>query len=280
MVELVPPEFFAWVIPQIRKEYPDILFVAEVYKKELYREYIREVGFDLLYDKSGLYDTLRDILTKNSEDDFSPVELWQSTRRITSNWQFLQDLQPNMLNFLENHDEQRLCSGEFVGSAGRSYAAMAVSLLFNNAAFMFYSGQEIGEKGEYSEGFSGNDGRNSIFDWWKIESIGRLFRQIHEGSGLTKEENETLERYRELVSVASRPEVSEGNTYDLCFCNIHSDGFDADRHFAFLRYNDSKRILVVCNFSSSHACIDVNIPIFDTRRTVQVKSFDYTLVEF
>ena len=280
MVELVPPEFFAWVIPEIKKDYPDILFIAEVYKKELYREYIREAGFDLLYDKSGLYDSLRDIMAKNSEDDFSPVELWQSTRRITSNWQFLQDLQPNMLNFLENHDEQRLCSSEFVGTAERSYAALAVSLLFNNAAFMYYFGQEIGEKGEYAEGFSGHDGRNSIFDWWKIESIGRLFRQIHEGRGLTKDESDILNRYRELVSYASRPEVSEGNTYDLCFCNIHSDGFDADRHFAFLRYNGTSRVLVVCNFSSCPACVDVDIPIFGTRKTVQVKPFDYTLVEF
>lgn len=279
MVELVPPEFFAWIIPELKKEYPDILFIAEVYKKESYREYVREVGFDLLYDKSGLYDSLRDIMAKNSGDDFSPVELWQSTRRITANWQFLQDLQPNMLNFLENHDEQRLCSTEFLGTPERSFAALAVSMLFNNAAFMFYFGQEIAEKGEYSEGFSGLDGRNSIFDWWKIESIGRLYGMIHTGIGLTEEEEKTLCRYRELVAVASRQEVREGNTYDLCFCNIHSDGFNADRHFAFLRYDDNGRILVVCNFSSAPARIDVDIPLFNTRRTVQVKPFDYTVVE-
>ena len=58
MVELVPSEFFTWCIAEVKKDYPEALFVAEVYQKSLYQKYVREVGFDLLYDKSGLYDTL------------------------------------------------------------------------------------------------------------------------------------------------------------------------------------------------------------------------------
>ena len=45
------------------------LLIAEVYKKELYREYIHNVGFDYLYDKSGLYDTLRGVV-----EDKQPAE--------------------------------------------------------------------------------------------------------------------------------------------------------------------------------------------------------------
>ena len=110
MVELVPPEFMKWLIAEVKKNYPDVIFIAEVYKKELYGEYVREVGFDFLYDKSGLYDTLRTVVEKNVDDNGMPVELWQSATGITRNWQFLSDLQPYMLNFLENHDEHRFAS--------------------------------------------------------------------------------------------------------------------------------------------------------------------------
>ncbi len=165
MVELVPPEFFKCAISSVKSAYPSIIFVAEVYKKELYNKYIREIGFDCLYDKSGLYDTLRAVVEKNANDNGMPVELWQSATGITRNWQFLSDLQPYMLNFLENHDEQRFASDYFGREAGRTFAPLYVSLYMNTAPFMIYFGEEVGERGMDEEGFSGQDGRTTIFDW-------------------------------------------------------------------------------------------------------------------
>ena len=46
---------------------------------------------------------------------------------------------------------------------------------------------------------------------------------------------------------ASVPAVASGKTFDLCYCNYDSPGFDPDRHFAFLR-GDVLRDLVVCLF--------------------------------
>ena len=146
MVELVPPAFFKWLISRIKKDRPDLLFVAEVYQKTLYSKYIREIGFDLLYDKSGIYDTLRAIVEKNAKDSGVPVEDWQSAKRITWNWQSLGDLQPYMLNFLENHDEQRFASDFFGCDARNSYAALYTALYLNNAPFMLYAGEEVGEQ--------------------------------------------------------------------------------------------------------------------------------------
>ena len=145
MVELVPPQFFKWLIAKVKEKYPDVIFIAEVYKKELYGEYIRTVGFDYLYDKSGLYDTLRTIVEKNTDDNGMPVELWQSASGITRNWQFLSDLQPYMLNFLENHDEQRFASDFFGRKASNTFAPLYVSLFLNTAPFMIYFGEEVGE---------------------------------------------------------------------------------------------------------------------------------------
>ena len=136
MVELVPPQFFRWLISKVKEKYPELIFIAEVYKKDLYWEYIRKVGFDFLYDKSGLYDTLRAVVDKNVNDNGMPVELWQSAVGITGNWQYLDDLQPHMLNFLENHDEQRFGSDFFGKDAKNTFAALAVSLYMNTAPFI------------------------------------------------------------------------------------------------------------------------------------------------
>lgn len=273
MVELVPPQFFRWLISKVKEKYPEVIFIAEVYKKELYGEYIRSVGFDYLYDKSGLYDTLRTIVEKNVNDNGMPVELWQSATGITRNWQYLSDLQPYMLNFLENHDEQRFASDFFAKDAGNTFAPLYVSLYLNTAPFMIYFGEEIGERGMYEEGFSGQDGRTTIFDWWSIESIRRLRKVIAEdayrtmsiqelvAAGLEEKEAEVFCRFAQATRFASTdPGIRMGTTYDLCYCNFGSEGFDKNRHFAFLRDYQDHTLLVAANFSNKEAEMSIIIP--------------------
>ena len=262
MVELVPPAFFKWLIEKIKKDRPNLLFIAEVYQKTLYSKYIRDIGFDLLYDKSGIYDTVRAIVEKNVNDSGVPVEDWQSAKRITWNWQSLGELQPYMLNFLENHDEQRFASDFFGGNVKNSYAALYASLFLNTAPFMLYAGEEVGERGMDNEGFSGTDGRTSIFDWWAPSSLTRLYRYIHgETDALSHDEQETLEFYRKALRFASEDDaVSKGTVYDLCYCNSSSDGFNQDRHFAFLRDYEDETLLIVCNFSKVDADMKISIP--------------------
>ena len=273
MVELVPPQFMKWLISKVKEKHPSVIFIAEVYKKDLYHHYIREVGFDYLYDKSGLYDTLRAIVEANVSYSGMPVELWQSTTGITRNWQFLADLQPYMLNFLENHDEQRFAS-EFFGKDGRNtFAPLYVSLFLNTAPFMIYFGEELSERGMDEEGFSGKDGRSTIFDWWSIGSIRRLRKVIGSGAykendidglikaGLEKEEAEVFVKFAEAVRLASSdPAVVMGTTYDLCYCNSGSEGFDKHRHFAFLRDFEDHTVLVAANFSNTEARMKITIP--------------------
>ena len=273
MVELVPAEFMKWLIAEVKKEYPAAIFIAEVYKKELYNEYVRNVGFDFLYDKSGLYDTLRTIVEKNADDNGMPVELWQSTMGITRSWQFLGDLQPYMLNFLENHDEQRFGSDFFGKDAKNTFAPLYTSLFLNTAPFMIYFGEEVGEKGMDEEGFSGRDGRTTIFDWWSIGSVRRLRKVIESGdyksmdvkslvkAGMKREEAEVFVKFAEATRLASSDTaVTKGTTYDLCYCNLSSDGFDKNRHFAFLRDYEDHTILFACNFSNREAHIRLTIP--------------------
>ena len=273
MVELVPPQFFKWLIAKIKTKYPEVIFIAEVYKKDLYAEYIRNIGFDFLYDKSGLYDTIRTVVEKNVNDNGMPVELWQSATGITRCWQFLGDLQPYMLNFLENHDEQRFASDFFGKKADNTFAPLYVSLFMNTAPFMIYFGEEVGERGMDHEGFSGRDGRTTIFDWWSVDSVRRLEKVIESGSyktmdpseiakaGLTEEEAKVFCRFAEATRIAASDEaVKQGTTYDLCYCNSSSDGFDTNRHFVFLRDYLDHTVLVAANFSKHEANMKIVIP--------------------
>lgn len=242
MVDLVPPAFLKWLIARIKSEFPDVIFIAETYRKEKYGHYISEVGFDYLYDKSGLYDSLRAIMQGHS------------AKMITYCWQELSDKQSRMLNFLENHDEQRLASPFFAGKAENGYAALSAAALFNKAAFMVYFGQEVGESAAES-----GDGRTSIFDIVHPAGISGLYEYIHSGTGLDSHALEVLSTYRDILGMASSSLVAEGLTYDLCYCNLHSPGFDPDRHFAFLRSNGRHAMLMFCNFADKAADAEVLI---------------------
>ena len=243
MVELVPAEALKALISALKADFPDLLFIAEVYRKENYRRYLDDVGFDLLYDKSGLYDTLRTVCCSGA-----------TARGITWNWQWLGGLQPRVLNFLENHDEQRLASPAFLGDARRGFAPLACSLLFNTAPFLLYSGQEAGENGA-----DGADGRTSIFNWSDPPALRALYRSLHGGT-LAPAEAAILARYREFLGYAKRPAFAAGGTWDLTYCNEAAPGYDPDRHFAFVRFDAAEAWLVACNFSGAPASFTLSLP--------------------
>ena len=275
MVELVPDGLFRWAITEVKKQYPDILFIAEVYQKEKYRQYIRQANFDYLYDKSGLYDVLRAVVMKNTIGSATAPGLWQSTKNITWNWQSLCDLQPRMLNFLENHDEQRFASSYFGADGRNCFAALGVSLLFNTAPFLIYFGQEYGERGMESEGFSGPDGRTSIFDYCTVPSLVRGLNGT-----LTVDETVVYKEYCRLMRIATADALfSEGATYDLMYANPSSGRFDPSKQFAWMRSHSGAAMVVVANFSDSPVSVDVFIPraafefagIDSGDRTIKVK---------
>lgn len=273
MVELVPVEFWNWCVPIVKESYPDVIFIAEIYQPSNYQAYVEQGGFDYLYDKAGFYDHLRKI---------SAGELPAAS--LSHVWQSIGSLQPKMLNFLENHDEQRLASAFYLGTASKAFSSLAVSLYFNTAPFMIYFGQEFGEKGMDTEGFSGCDGRTSIYDFWSVSPIRRWLLGIKDGNSikyLTQEERTTYSTYIEMLSKSvSIPALNQGKTFDLEYANPKSDFFDPFTDFAFLRYEDGATYLCIANFSHHERSIKVHIPMdafsyFGTNKqsecTVEVK---------
>lgn len=242
MAEMVPAEFWAWATDVVRAAFPEIKFIGEVYNPSLYRKYI-DAGFDWLYDKVGMYDCVRDVICGR-----------RRASDITAQWQNVGGIVDHMLYFLENHDEQRIASDFFAADARRGIPGMIVCALLNKCPFMLYAGQEFGERGMDAEGFSGVDGRTTIFDYWCVDTLRRGYfdrSQLHEDERLLEE------AYRMILTLANRERaVSDGECYDLMYVNQHIAG----RQFAFLRKSGDETLLVVANFDDREAVCDINIP--------------------
>ena len=239
MAEMVPADFWLWATNKVKLAYPDKIFIGEVYNPAEYRNYIR-AGFDYLYDKVGMYDTLREVMRGNL-----------STHSITGAWQATDDIRDHMLYFLENHDEQRIASSFFAGDARKGIPALAVSALLQKNPLMIYAGQEYGEKGMDKEGFSGHDGRTTIFDYWSVDTLARAAARK-----LTAAEKGLKETYAKIINIArSEKAAVEGVSFDLMYVNG-----DCQRQYAFLRKAGSEVLLVVANFDSAPATANITIP--------------------
>ena len=248
MAEMVPREFWAWAIEQVKEQYPNILFIAEVYNPHLYRDYLA-AGFDYLYDKVGMYDYLRGVTSKN----------W-AAEGITMQWQSVDDIRDRMLYFLENHDEQRIASGFFCGRGMCAEPAMIVAATLGTNPVMVYAGQELGEKGMDAEGFSGMDGRTTIFDYWGVKSLQSWANHgKFDGANLDEEQKTLRAFYRQLLRIArSEKAITLGDMYDLTYAQ--GEGFNKHEQYAYIRKYKKQTLLVVLNFDDRQVDMQVRIP--------------------
>jgi glycosidase len=252
MAEMVPVEFWNWAISKVKSKYPEILFIAEVYNPAQYRNYISNGKFDYLYDKVGMYEMLRNITSKNY-----PV------REITTAWQALGGIENQMLNFLENHDEQRIASGFFSGNGISAKPAMIVAATLTMAPVMIYSGQELGEKGMDSEGFSGLDGRTTIFDYWSVNSIRNWGNNgKFNDDKLTADQIEIRNFYKKLLNITlAEKAITHGNMFDLVYANVENDMFNTHEQYAYIRSYEDELLFFILNFDDKHLTTEVKFPV-------------------
>lgn len=242
MAEMVPAAFWAYATAAVRAKYPDFRFIGEVYDPSQYRNYIAS-GFDYLYDKVGMYDSLRDIICGRR---------WASD--ITTQWRQNDDIRDHMLYFLENHDEQRIASNTFAGNAQNAIPALVVSALLQPSPLMVYFGQEYGEDGMDEEGFSGQDGRTTIFDYWSLDSINNGYANRRK---LTSEQKNIYAQYKTILNIAAKSKaVSEGVMYDLMYCNPQL----MQKQYAFIRKAGDETLLIIANFDSHDTNTTITIP--------------------
>lgn len=251
MVFMVPREFWHWAIPQVKADYPDIIFIGEIYEVDAYRPFIEYCHFDYLYDKVNLYDTLKGIECNNL-----------SAAQLSSCWQRIDGIGDSMLNFLENQDEVRFASREFADNPAKVVPYLVVSAMISKGPFMIYYGQELGEMAHDNEGFAGDNNRSTIFDYWSYDTLRRWYDNGKcSVRRLTPHEKWLRAVYSRILNLCNDiAAIREGNFFDLMYVNLRNPKFDPHRQFAFIRYTDSEILLFVVNFDSKPANVGVIIP--------------------
>ena len=239
MAEMVPVEFWEWSISKVKKAFPEIIFVAEIYNPFEYHNYIKRGGFDFIYDKVGLYDTLKNILVHQV-----------SARSITNCWQILGGIDAHMLRFIENHDETRLASAAFAGDPKAAIPAMTVSATINTGPVMIYSGQEVGEPAKGATGFGGDDGKTTIYDYFHIPEHQKWMNGgKFDGALLSSDQQKLRQFHQKLLNLCKRSEaINQGKFYDLMWANTNDFVFNRDKIYAYLRYTENQHLLFVVNF--------------------------------
>jgi glycosidase len=247
MAEMVPVQFWQWAIAEVKKEYPEIIFIAEIYNPFAYADYLQRGGFDYLYDKAGVYDTLFNIIRHGA-----------STRALTGCWQALEGKEKQMLRFVENHDEVRIASEAYAGNPRAGIPAMTVAAAMNTGPVMIYGGQEIGETAAGAAGYSGDDGRTTIYDYAVMPKHQQWMNNGRFDGELLDDEQKLLRKfYQQLLTFCRDSEaIAEGKFYDLMWANE-----DFPRGiYAWLRYTENEKLLLVVNFDDTKTETSVKIP--------------------
>ncbi|MGK0502771.1 MAG: glycosidase, partial [Alteromonadaceae bacterium] len=253
MAEMVPVEFWSFLNSAIKQRNPEAFLLAEVYQPDKYRDYIQLGKMDYLYDKVGFYDTLKSIVRGEGK-----VSELVSTRKDVA------DISSHMLNFLENHDEQRIPSADFAGSAKQGKPALTVSALINTAPFLLYFGQDVGEDGSEDMGF-GSPTRTTIFDYAGVPAHQRWMNLGKFDGGQSTAEEISLRRfYENVMQIASNNTAIRGDFVSLHQANLNQAVLEGnsyeelqrarpraytEQQFAFIRHAENNAILVIANFS-------------------------------
>ncbi|HEY0272517.1 MAG TPA: alpha-amylase family glycosyl hydrolase [Chitinophaga sp.] len=249
MAEMVPAAFWNWVIPQVKQVNPDIKFVAEAYNPAEYTKYLNEARFDYLYDKVGMYDVLKRLIR---DDSGSTV---QDISRVLRDQQGLDSAR--LVRFLENHDEERIASPGFAGNAWHAKPAMVACATLGPGPVMLYFGQEEGERGAGIEGFGGEDGRTTIFDYWSVPAHQAWMNNgAFDGGLLTEDERNLRQFYVTLLNIAAAsPAVHDGVFQEL----PGLPGF-SNKQYAYLRTSSAQQLLIVLNFDHAQT-LETSIPL-------------------
>lgn len=276
MAEMVPAEFWEWIIPCVKTHFPEVIFIGEIYKPELYERYLEKGCFDFLYDKVRLYDTLGGIIRVKTAAD----ELTGCARSV-------EHFSEKMLSFLENHDEERIAFSGYAGDPFFALPAMTICATLSRGPVMIYSGQEVGEPGAGNVGFAGARGRTTIFDYAGIPELQKWTNnKKYDGKLLSDDQKKLRDYYKRILNLCKNNEVlRNGKFYDLQYINrFHqSEGFDERYIFSFLRYTENERLLIVVNFNRTQEYnVSIKIPTdawrcmgLDTTKSYQFKDLLY-----
>jgi len=247
MAEMVPVAFWEWALPQVKAKYPGIIFIAEIYNPDAYETYLEQGHFDYLYDKTGMYDNLRAV-----------IEGRAGIPALSMAHAALSETDSQLLRFLENHDEQRIASRFFAGDPWKAVPAMGVTAALGKGPVMIYAAQELGEPAEEAEGFGGDDGRTTIFDYWSLPTLQPLISQNWNPAALDSNTRTLHDWYAALLKLVSEQEVfATGKCLDLSE-SLVKDPPEAPV-FAWARFTGKEVLICIAHFGDTPAEISLQL---------------------
>lgn len=268
MAHMVPMPFWRWAVKRARARQPDVFFCAEAYDNDPAKltdaqvlDDLLEAGFDAVYDDPS-YDILEGLYDEGKwANDLDPLT-FTGCRFHRS------------LRYAENHDEVRLANPKAWGGVGMRVGRPVSAALFamGRGPVMVYHGQEVGEPAVGAEGFGGDDGRTTIFDYWAMpEFVKWVNGGKFDGGGLSEPQQELRAWYARLLDSIRQPAFTRGIFYGLnCNNRDHPEfgrvgGETASGHwlYAFLRHDagSGQAFLVVVNFHPSETLCGVRVRI-------------------
>jgi glycosidase len=241
VAEFAPVEFWNWVIPEVKKVNPNMVFIAEAYDPTKYETFINQGKFDFLYDKVGLYDGLKKLIRNEANADIKNIQAVVSKESV--------NIPNHMLRFLENHDEERIASKGFAKDVKYAKPAMVISATLSGGPVMIYMGQEVGEPGAGIEGFGGDDNRTTIFDYWGVPNHQKWMNKgSFDGGLLNQQEKDLRSFYQKLLTFSGTNDAIRNGDFIELNSMIENQNIFNKKVYAFVRYTQNQRVLVIANF--------------------------------
>ena len=270
MAHMVPMPFWNWLLKRAHDRKGEVFFMAEAYDNDPAKltdghvlDELLKAGFDAVYD-DPVYDILEGLYDSGK---------WANDLDALT---FTGERFHHSLRYAENHDEVRLASPQHWGGLGMKIGRPVSAVLFamGKGPVMLYNGQEVGEPAIGSEGFGGDDGRSSIFDYGSMPEFTKWTNGgKFDGGRLSPEQKDLRKWYGDLLVELKKPAFVSGDFYGLNHANNDNLAFGrvggetASGHwfYAFLRRDPQSKqaYLVVANFSGSETLKGVRIKIPD-----------------
>ena len=245
----VPVAFWSYLNSAIKVKYPDAFLLGEVNDEKRYRQFIRVGKMDYVYDKNGLYAKQAQIL----KGKIDPDQLVYAVKSI-------EDISANVVNFIENHDLNRIASAEFGSNGHKAKPLMTIATTISASPTIIYFGQEVGEPAKQESGF-GKANQTSLYDYTNVPNHQRWMNDgKFDGAKLKFEEKLLRDFYQRLLRFSAQSNAIAGEYEQLQTANKDSKGYDADI-FSFVRFSDNEKLLIVVNYSDSKSSyFDLKIP--------------------
>lgn len=251
----VPQEAWAYLIAQARERRRDAFFIAEAYPFAGSLDPVHDqrqliaAGFDAVYHWTS-YNALKGV--------YQGLGLNAYEREMAA----LGDAErPHYLEYLENHDERRIGSSVVLGagpgdsgfgSSAASYQLAPLQLLYGPGPVLIFNGQEVGEPGSGATGFKGDNGRTTIFDYWRMPTFARWVNgYAYDGGQLEPAEKRLRRYYADLLALCRHPAVLGSGYWGLRYCNRADQVPGAsDRLYPFARFapGTGQLVVIVANF--------------------------------